>query len=151
MLVSQPFDRLPSQSAKGKVQDVGHIPKGHPVRHSAPHSPQLFGSALGLASQPFDGSRSQSAKPMLHAAMTQVPLTHIMVALGALQAFPQLPQLFASLCMLVSQPFDGLPSQSAKAALHVAMTHWELTQAGVALGREHIAPQLPQFNTSVTT
>src|SRR5579871_2807841 len=50
------------------------------------------------------------------------------------QAIPHLEQFFGSVNRLVSQPFIGFPSQSAKPALHLPRTQLPAAQLAVALG-----------------
>jgi hypothetical protein len=52
-----------------------------------------------LTSQPSLGLLSQSPKPWLQLAITQLPLVHIGTALGSEHALPQRPQLLTSLLM----------------------------------------------------
>ena len=59
--------------------------------------------------------------------------------------FPQLPQLFASVLRLTSQPFAALPSQFAKPVLHVRTWQAPLTQTELACAREQIVPHVPQL------
>jgi hypothetical protein len=97
---------------------IPHIPAvqaGVPfaVEQISPQTPQLLTLVLVLVSQPLAGFESQSAKPGAQAVMWQVPPVHASVALLVLQAFPQEPQLLELLPVLTSQPFAGLPSQSA--------------------------------------
>ena len=60
------------------------------------------------------------------------------------QAVPHFPQFAASLWRSTSQPFSGLPSQSAKPALHVnphvRPLHVAVAFAGATHG-VHAAPQ----------
>ncbi len=66
VLVSQPFERLSSQSAKPGEHVIWHCESAHvgvPLMPTqiVPHAPQFVGSPLVLVSQPFVGSPSQSA------------------------------------------------------------------------------------------
>jgi hypothetical protein len=86
--------------------------------HFLPQPPQLEGSVLALFSQPLASLPSQLAQPGSHSTTTHeasgLPLgvgAQPLFACGNLHAFPQKPQLFASATKLISQPFDGSPSQ----------------------------------------
>src|SRR5436309_1142789 len=52
-----------------------------------------------------------------------------------LQTVPHLPQLLVSVLRLISQPFTGLPSQSAKPALHDVIWQAPFTHFGLSLVR----------------
>ena len=84
--------------------------------------------------------------------MLQEPATQLGVPLALLQAAPHPPQLLVLMSMLISHPFAGLPSQSAKPALQV---YWQLpSEQPVAVmlagAREaQFAPHAPQFERSV--
>ncbi len=127
--VSQPFTALPSQSAKPGAHVILHVEATQvPVPplwlHALPHAPQLLGSFVRLISQPLAGFASQSAKPALQAATAHFEAAHVSVASFVLHASPQPPQFFGSLVVLTSQPFAGLPSQSAvPAVLHADTAH----------------------------
>ena len=77
-----------------------------------PQAPQLALSVRVSTSQPFTGSRSQSAKPVAQAITAQAPAAQVAVALGSAHARPQAPQLDALVVRLVSQPLAAAPSQS---------------------------------------
>ena len=49
-------------------------------------------------------------------------------------AVPQLPQLPLSACVLTSQPFAGLPSQSANPGAQAPMAHAPVAQVAPAFG-----------------
>ena len=68
-----------------------------------------------------------------------------------LHAFPQPPQLVASLRVSTSHPFDAWPSQSANPPEHAAIAHAPAAHVGVALASEHALPQPPQFAGSDRT
>jgi hypothetical protein len=113
--------------------------------HARAHAPQFSTSAVVLVSQPFAGLWSQSPKPLAqvgtHAPAVQATDTVFCVA----QTFAQAPQLLLLVRRSTSQPFDAMPSQSAKPMLHDAMAQTPVPQVAVALGKEHVMPQLPQF------
>jgi hypothetical protein len=60
--------------------------------HVFPQPPQLFGSELLFASQPFETTPSQSAKPPVQAAIPQEVLAQKFVAFGTVGQAVQLPQ-----------------------------------------------------------
>jgi hypothetical protein len=62
---------------------------------------------------------------------------------------PQVPQLFASLVVLISQPLAGLPSQSMKPVLQDLMAQFDALHVGVAFAKLHAVPQPPQLFTSL--
>jgi hypothetical protein len=76
---------------------------------------------------------------------TQLPPEHSM---PVAQALPQVPQ-WAGCDRSVSQPFAGLPSQSAQPVLHDATVQLPPLQPAVAWGRLHVVPQVPQLVGSV--
>src|SRR5689334_5685167 len=97
-LISQPVTGFLSQSEKPCAQLViWQAPMAHawtllaPV-HMRPQAPQFFASATVDTSQPLITRLSQSANPMLHEAMPQLPARHAGAALAGLHAFMQLPQ-----------------------------------------------------------
>src|SRR5258705_439284 len=82
--------------------------------------------------------------------ITHLPIMQAGVPLGALQVRAQAPQFLMSASTLVSQPFCGSPSQSAKPALHMPITHLPPVQLADALGTAlHITPQAPQLAPSL--
>src|SRR5271170_5336577 len=95
VLVSQPLAGLPSQFAKpGKQAPITQTPLLQDSCASAklqavPQVPQSARLALRFASQPFDGSLSQSAKPRLQVSSTQLPLTQFPEAFEMSQTLPQ--------------------------------------------------------------
>jgi hypothetical protein len=95
------------------------------------HWPALHVPAALAAEQ----SPSVVHPPAWHWPAVQIPL---------LQTVPQAPQSLGSTSRLASQPLAGLPSQSAKPRLQVAM-HVPPVQVEVALGEEQTVPQAPQW------
>lgn len=81
------------------------------------------------------------------------PVTHVpfMQTMPALQTWPQAPQLFGSEVINVSQPFAGLPSQSAYPDRHAWTSHTPATQVAVAFGNAQTLPHVPQLFGSVET
>jgi len=51
-----------------------------------PHAPQFATSVAGNASHPVAATPSQSTNPAVHDVITQCPLVHVVVELGAAQA-----------------------------------------------------------------
>jgi hypothetical protein len=109
------------------------------------HAPQLFGLLEVEVSQPSDAWLLQLPKPGSQDRTAHVPLTHASLAFCRLQTLPHAPQLEVELRTFVSQPFDGLPSQSLNPALHEATWHVPLPQVAVAFGSEHATPHAPQL------
>ena len=92
---------------------VEHVAVALGREHAVPHAPQFETSEPRLVSHPFAIIASQSAKPALHAAMSQRPLMHAGVPFEALHRMPQPAQFVGSLRVLTSQPLLASPSQSA--------------------------------------
>jgi hypothetical protein len=110
----------PAQLWKPALQEMPHTPAVHVAEplagtvHTMPHALQLVGSELMLISQPSLASPLQSRYPALH-VYPHAPDEHVVAAFArAGQMFVQLPQWFASVSPLISQPFRSvvLPSQS---------------------------------------
>jgi len=72
--------------------------------HFVGHAPQWFESLFRLVSQPLAGFPSQSAKPVAHVAMAQLPDLQLAVALARLQWALHPPQLFTSLVVSTHVP-----------------------------------------------
>lgn len=92
-----------------------------PEGQTLPQVPQ-FASVLRLVSHPFNGSLSQSPKPSLQAATTQLPPVQAIVAFGAEQTWPQLPQLLGSVSVstgLQVPDSQQLPASQSKSPAHV--------------------------------
>ncbi len=126
-----------------------HVPAEHalPGAHTLPHAPQLLCSDRRSVSQPFISMRSQSAKSRSHAAMAQPAAMHVAApwAIG-LQATPQPPQLFGSVCVGVQAvPQHVKPrAQPAVVQFGVAQTPPEHTWPA-----PQRTPQPPQLLASV--
>ena len=71
-----------------------------------------------FVSQPLYGLASQSAYPVLHGPMPQIPKLHAGTAFGRLHLYPHEPQFCASVGVETSQPSPTLPLQSANPGLH---------------------------------
>ena len=113
--------------------------------HARPHAPQWASVVLVLVSQPFEATPSQLPKPALQVATAHAPAAQAAVALGSEHARPHAPQCAAVERVLVSQPFEGLPSQSPKPVAQVN-PHAPDAHEGVALaGDGHAFPQRPQW------
>jgi hypothetical protein len=93
-----------------------HDPAGQPavpltMLHMFPQPPQ-FCVVFVFVSQPLR-TLPQFAKPALHIAIPQTPAVQLAVSFTAGQMTPQAPHEAGLLSVSTSQPFDGLPSQSA--------------------------------------
>ena len=118
--------------------------------HALPHMPQCETAVFTSTSQPFVGLPSQSPNPAAHEVTAQRPIAQAGTALGGLQTVLHAPQFERSVASSTSQPLSGLPSQSAKPALH-ANSQRPDEHDERALGRAaHAAPQAPQFIASVS-
>lgn len=152
MLISQPFDAEPSQSAQPAMQVMtAHIPSTHRdiafgTVQEMPQEPQFRVSFVTLTSHPFDRRLpSQSANPVSQLPM-QTPPPQAGVGTWVLgHEPPQVPQCLGSVAVFTSQPLVGSPSQSAYGALQEVMVHWPPGQATEALGSAHDRPHAPQF------
>jgi hypothetical protein len=125
--------------------------------HARPHAPQFETSAEVRTSQPSASLPLQLAKPVSHAPTRHAPSTHDAAAFDGRQSAPQAPQCAVVVRRLVSQPFEGSPSQSPKPRSQVR-AQAPPRQAAVALeppgqAREHepqavgsasSAPQRPE-------
>jgi hypothetical protein len=123
--------------------------------------PQSFGRLplLQVATQlapehakvPFAGDVGQVAHALLQSIVPAAQLVHMLplqlVPVG--QTWPQLPQLFLSSDVLISQPLAALPSQLAIGALHVGCEHVPLTHVSVPPVMLQTCPHEPQLLTSV--
>src|SRR2546425_374119 len=116
-----------------------------------PQAPQLLRSVARLLSQPLVAEKSQLAKPMLQAPMSQVPPLQALVAFcSGGQALPHVPQVTRSSAGWGSQPLSTRASQSAKPLLHRPTTHAPVLHTEVPLATvPQVFPQAPQLNGSV--
>jgi hypothetical protein len=119
-----------------------------PAVHALPHAPQ-FVRVLSGVSQPSAAVMLQSPNPALHIAIVHTPPVHEDVPFMTVQARRHAPQCEVLVCVSVSQPFIGLPSQSLHPCSHVAMVHCPLTHPAVAWASSHRWPQAPQWFGSV--
>src|SRR5258708_25734382 len=78
----------------------------------------------------------------------QVPPLHEM---PAAHARAHVPQLFASVSRLSSQPFEAMASQLPQPDAHADTAQAPAEQAAVAWASEHTVPHVPQLLTSVGT
>jgi hypothetical protein len=139
-----------SQQRRGKSQPVvpaqSHTPPTQLwfIGHVTPQPPQLV-LVLSALSQPLAILPSQLPQPALHVAIAQLPVAQVAVALVLEQLTPQPPQLVVVL-VGVSQPFEALPSQLAKPALHAPSAHEPAEHSAAALAKEHTRPHIPQLD-----
>ncbi len=152
---SQPFTALPSQFAKPALQAArSHAPAAQRPTpfagaHARPHAPQFAVLLVGSVSQPFEGSPSQFANPVVHAPITHDPVEHAAPAWAKAHAFPHIPQLARLLRVSASQPFAGLPSQSPAPAVHASAQRPATHDAVALVPPGHTVPHPPQFMGSV--
>ncbi len=100
-------------------------------------------------SQPLPGSRSQSRKPVVHAAMAQAPDAQEADALGSTHPRPQAPQCAMLVSVLISQPLAALPSQSPAPPAQRSTVHAPDAQPWAATFESaHAAPHAPQLDGS---
>jgi hypothetical protein len=139
---------LASQLPNPELQESEHAPRLHvavalaPLQ-TLPHDPQFDRLVLVFVSQPLFLMASQSAKLPVQTGV-QTPATQLVVPFAFVQAMPQPPQLLMSLVVPVSQPFFGLPSQSANPALQVG-TQAPAVHVVDPCAFEQAMPQPPQL------
>lgn len=142
-LTSQPFEKLPSQSAQPALhrkiaqEPAAQVETAFAAEHVLPHAPQLL-TLLRVSTQLAPHRTAGAVHPDRH-ALTEESHT----GLAPEQRCPQAPQL-ASVPSAVSHPLLARPSQSPKPALQLATTQRPAPQPATALGSEHALPQLPQ-------
>ena len=109
---SHPLVGSPSQSAKPVAQTGTHAPATQAfalveglVAQTRAQAPQFEAEVRVSTSQPFEGSPSQSAKPVAQAG-TQAPETHALAVVPTLvaQAAPQAPQWAVEVCVSTHAP-----------------------------------------------
>jgi hypothetical protein len=156
-LRSQPFAGLPSQSANPALQaartqfEARHAPVALLNPQALPQKPQLLASEARLVSHPSAGLLLQFANPgsqapTLHTEAVQAPKPWATAG----QTLPHAPQLLRSEVVLVSHPFEGLPSQLPKPAVQVAWPHTPPMQAAEVLAPEgQVMVQPPQLAGSL--
>lgn len=96
-------------------------------------------------SHPFDTSASQFPNPAAH-VMLHAPEVQNAKPLVVLQPSPHPPQFLALVSVFVSQPFFGLPSQSANGGKHDEISQIPVVHVVLALGSTHTWPHDPQFS-----
>ena len=114
---SHPSDAVPLQSSYPGSQSmiwqepVAQVSAARVSEHAVPQVPQSL-IVRSDVSQPVSVAPSQSPKPAAHVVISHVPVAQLSVALASEHATPQPPQS-VRLSVNTSQPFSGLPSQSA--------------------------------------
>jgi hypothetical protein len=114
--------------------------------HTVPHPPQFVALVVVLVSQPFAALPSQLPKPALHVG-TQALAVQVVLPFGLLQGLAQTPQLLMLFVVLVSQPFEALPSQFPKPAEQAPRVQTPAGQLSAAFARSHSTLQSPQSVT----
>ena len=147
MLVSHPFTGLPSQSSYPALHVGAHAPAAHatppfPFVHTSPHAPQ-FVVVPSDVSHPSFGSPLQSPKPAPHAG-THTPATQLVVPFAFAHAMPHPPHAVPVVCVFVSHPSVGSPSQLAKPLVQLG-AHTPDAHAVVPCAFAHTSPHAPQF------
>ncbi len=150
-LVSQPSAVPPVQSANDALHSSRHALDTHTALafakgpHTVPHAPQFPGSTLVTV---HAAPHSVLPVPQLAAhvpAVHTVPPPHT----RGIPDTEQAPQLALSVFVFTSQPFAGLPSQSAKPALHAPIAQVPAAHVAPAFANEQRIPHPPQLFTSV--
>jgi hypothetical protein len=85
--------------------------------HALPQPLQFATLVLRFVSQPSETCALQSPNPAVH-AIEQAPAVQVGFPFVVEQAAPHAPQFGALVCVFVSQPLPGRPSQSPRPALH---------------------------------
>jgi hypothetical protein len=111
--------------------------------HTVPHTPQLLKLVCVLVSQPLAALPSQFAQPVLHAAISQVPVAQVAVAWARSHGTPQPPQ-FVKEVSAVSHPLALLPSQLPVPVAQGVQPHTPAVQLAVPFTQMHAFPQAPQ-------
>jgi hypothetical protein len=129
--VSQPFEATPSQSPKPAAQaPTTHLLAEHALTDT-------LGSAQTFVQLPQWFTSVVSVTQLLEQFVVEPP--HVVPQMPAEHTWPpphaflQVPQLATSAAVFVSQPFAGLPSQSANPGWHAPSAH---------APDEHVAPAL---------
>lgn len=94
-------------------------------------------------------SFAQLPEQLVSPAPQVVPHVPDEQTLPSAHVFLHAPQLPLSARVLTSQPFAGLPSQSAKPGLHAPIAHTPAPQLALALAKLQRTPQPPQLFTSL--
>jgi hypothetical protein len=132
---------------------IAQVPEAHVgvplvASHATAHVPQWAGSAARFASQPFEITPSQSAKPGRQPTKPQAPPVHDGIAFGSAHTWPHPPQFASSVARSASQPFDAWPSQSPNPPSH-AIAQVEPRHDGVPFVELQAAAQAEQFAGSL--
>jgi hypothetical protein len=150
VLTSQPVAYCRSQSAQGAVQlstpQVVPLQVGWPCAtlHCVPQAPQALTLFVSGVSQPSPAAALQLPKPA-EQTIPHWPPEQKAEPFVPLQAAPQAPQCPTLVEVSVSQPFAGLPSQSANGAVQDWISQVPVAQVATAFGSTHSWPQAPQF------
>jgi len=141
----------PPQIDEGATQSLTHAPIEHncAAPQAVPHSPQFDPLVVTSTSHPSGALPLQSAQPERHAASRHVPAAHAPTPWANTQADRHAPQCERLRERLVSQPFEGLPSQLPYPALHSPIPQRPAVQVGRPLGVTHPSPHAPHWVTSV--
>jgi hypothetical protein len=115
--VSHPFETVASQLPYPDAHEIEQLPAEQDaapwfVLQTFPHAPQFDVFVAVFTSQPLDAVMSQSANVESQLTTWHVPVAHDSTAFGSEQTTPHPPQ-FDVVLRFTSQPFAGLPSQSA--------------------------------------
>ncbi|MFO0602212.1 MAG: hypothetical protein U0324_03510 [Polyangiales bacterium] len=152
--VSQPSAGFMLQSPWLGSQESSHTPlvqaaRPPAARQARPQPPQWAAEVRVSASQPLDGSMSQSAKPASQ-AYEQAPAAHEAAAWARVaQAMPQPPQWAVVVRVSVSQPLASLPSQLPKPAAQVPTRQTPSRQAVAPPSVGHTRLHEPQWSAPV--
>jgi hypothetical protein len=146
---SQPVATTPSQLPNPASHDViAQLPVVHDSTaldrlQATPQAPQ-FTRLVSAASQPLAVFPSQSPVPAAHEAQAHTPALQEGVPLGHEHACPQVAQWLVLVCVLVSHPLMGLPSQLPNPVLHVGVQTPAVHET-VPFGFVHTVPHVPQL------
>ena len=114
---------------------------------------QLADVPLVVHSQPFEQTPSMLYRDAEQAVIAQAPAEHVVAvtlpAHAVAHEFPHTPQFVFDVVTLVSQPFEGTPSQFPKPALHEATAQAPFEHADVPFATKHCALHAPQLFTLV--
>ena len=149
MLTSQPSAYRLLQLAKPSLQptmvhaELTHSALPLAAAQTVPQAPQLLAVFVRFTSQPLPGAPSQSPRPGAQLEMPQLPFTQFGVPPTAEHTLLQVPQLFTSELLAISQPLLSWASQLRKPALQL-IPHIPLVQVAVPFWSLQTVPQAPQ-------
>src|SRR4051812_25040990 len=103
-------------------------------------------SRLTSFSQPLPALPSQSAKFSEQVKPHWASMQKASLFSEGQGLASQAPQLSTLVLVFTSQPFAGLPSQSANGRVQLSTWHTPPAQAAVALSSEQAVPQSPQLS-----